>query len=846
MCNKISMSKQIFKGGRQFIALGLVLLVVLSPMVAVTPVGANTASSIPSDQTITVTENVSVWERSVLPLRTDTSAAATQIDNAAWYVSQPDIGTKELNKSTLGVFTKGTTIPLHFTRDDAAADLSTFANQDVHLVAARIDSTADGNTLNTESFTDALSLLNTSTETRLAQVNRNVSFTSVESESLNGEGNGKFTFTPSKSGEYVFFLAQGAEGSSGLSVDSEQNLSVTGDVTIVGVEHALVQDQASSVSLTDSNPARGETLEFTGVDSLSGDNVQHAILVYDETTGYEFQQFNLEVTGDPSNVSELANQTTFKHSISDIRGVARIDDSTTMFGPEENVSPSIGTLMDFIATNTDREIPETELIDGSGDSTLDASITAVSGNQETITVDTLTTWASPEEYRWVHIAVNDQGELRTDTGTFEMGKSWYGIQAASLNKNKVTVGDSVTATATVKNLGNSRVTREVRLKSRKVGESGWTVIDSKPVTLDGGATTSVSFTTQMAKAGDYEIAVNGKLAGTVTVTKQSGGGGGGGGGGGAIDPPSIVVTPKQQSDGSVVMDVRNGRLGTTVRMDVPEKQATCAPGVTFDRVNVRLAATNPHFTLRLNTSPERPATVTTDPAGVRLHCYLQVEKSLITNDEIGDATIRFSLTESQLGDTSPKNVALYRYHAGGWDELETTVVRKTGGKVIFKATTPGFSTFAIGSKQADISIENAELKRTTVTTGETVKTAVTLTNNGNGEGTSTLELTVNGEVVTTKKVTLASGETKTVTMQFTATSTGDHSVAVNGVSAGTLSVTDGDGTGDGDGNGDAETTTSGPGEEKKGSGIGGIFAIFIAIVVLFAAAGAAYYFLVME
>ena len=63
------MSQKIIKGGSQFIAVFMVMLVVLSPLVTSLAMGAN---PVPDDEEISVAGNVSVWERSVLTLEIKT------------------------------------------------------------------------------------------------------------------------------------------------------------------------------------------------------------------------------------------------------------------------------------------------------------------------------------------------------------------------------------------------------------------------------------------------------------------------------------------------------------------------------------------------------------------------------------------------------------------------------------------------------------------------------------------------------------------------------------------------------------------------------------------------------
>jgi len=851
-----SMAEKIIKGGREFITIIMVMMLVLSPTVATSTVAADSQWTVPTDNTVSA-GNVDVWERSILTLRTDTSNADTQIDNADWYVSDSDIGEKPLNKKTVGVYGTGTPITVEFSGDRVlrGSDLS---DNNVHFIAARVDPDTDTNRPNVDSFQDAIELLDAQQDLSQDEIedriNGNLTIVDEQDATLDSDGAKEFTYTPSQSGEYIFLVANGAKENSGLSVTGDE-ISVTGETTIIGGEHAMVHDQPSSVSLSDSTPARGDTLTFNIDDELDGENVEHAVLVYDEETGFEDQEFRFEVSGNPSTISEFRSKTIFKHSIDDIRGVADIKEGTTLFGEdlsryEEGISPTVTDLMSFVSENMDGEIPEEESIDAPGNGRLDASITAVSGNEPTVGVETFTNWTS-SEYRWVHVAANENGEVRTSTDTFELGESWFGVSNTNLNKNSIRAGKSITVTADVENLGNVEKTRPVNLNAKRTDAAEWSTLTNKPVTLAGGQSTTVSLTGTIKKAGTYDIKVNGEAAGTVTVKKKKSDEdddppASGGGGGGAVEPPATIIEDSQQPDGSVLSDVRNGRAGDTVRVSIPREQATRVSGVSFDGVNINLKNDNAHFELSINSHSARPSTVPSDPTDVSIKGYLQVEKNLITNDDIDSATIDFRLSPDQISeDGSPENVVLQRYHDGSWEELETTYTGEDDGQYTFEATTPGFSVFAITEKQPDMSVTSATLERSSVSVGDTVGVTAEVTNDGNGQGTYTAELIVDGEVVDTKEVTVGAGETTTVTFSYEASESGDHSVAVGEMSAGTLTVTEDDDSPDEDPDEDSDedptTTETDPGDGTD-DGVGGSLIAVLVLILLGGAGGALYYF----
>jgi PGF-pre-PGF domain-containing protein len=806
--------------------MGMVVLLITSPFAATGVFASDAINNLPEDETVNVTDDVEVWERAGLPLRTVTTNADTVIPNAQWYVETDD-GTKPLNKSTLGVYSANTEITVQFRSSDAVRKLE---NNNVHLVAARVSSDAEG----PANASEALELLNTSDR---ADVNENVAFSSEAKTTTDSEGHAKLSFTPEQSGRYVLFLAMGDTANAGVSVDSEQNLSVEGHTTIVGVEHALVQGGQSHASLEtgDSLPDQGATLGFDVSNTdLAGDNVRHAVLVYDETTGWTYQEFTLSVAGNPSNVSELSNSTSLEHSVEAVGGVARVED-VTLFGQNLNddmtgTTPSIGTMFELVGDEA-----ELTAAPDNGGRFLNASMTARQGDLDTIEVETLKNWPASERYRWIHVAMDETGAMETDTGTFEFADPDIDVTSANLNTSEITVGDQVNVTATVKNTGEETGKDTVSLYQDD------TSVDSRTVTLDADETKTISFVRQPADVGTYDFRVGNAYAGELTVKAKSGGGGPPGGGGGGSGPPPVNTDPTQQSDGSVLVDIRNARAGETVGITIPSEQATRVSGVTFDQVDVELRNDVPHFELTINSHATRPSSVPTDPDGAAVKGYLQVEKNLITDDDISQATFRFRLDANQLSEySSPENVVVYRYHDGSWQALETTVVGEQNGEYTFEAVTPGFSVFVIGEQQPDISVSNAELSDSTINVGDTVDVTAEVTNDGTGQGTYTAELIVDGDVVETEELTVAAGETETVTFSYTPNAAGEYSAAIGDTSAGTLTVLGEDETTTSD-DPDDTTTESDP-DDRDGGGMGASAIAITVLILLGGLAGGLYYF----
>ena len=75
---------------------------------------------------------------------------------------------------------------------------------------------------------------------------------------------------------------------------------------------------------------------------------------------------------------------------------------------------------------------------------------------------------------------------------------------------------------------------------------------------------------------------------------------------------------------------------------------------------------------------------------------IQLSPSAILSPLITRATIKFTLTKTELGSTDPSKIVLARFVNGAWEELPTTASAPlSDGSIEFSATTTGFSVFVV-------------------------------------------------------------------------------------------------------------------------------------------------------
>ncbi|MCM2466563.1 Ig-like domain-containing protein [Methanoculleus oceani] len=125
-----------------------------------------------------------------------------------------------------------------------------------------------------------------------------------------------------------------------------------------------------------------------------------------------------------------------------------------------------------------------------------------------------------------------------------------------------------------------------------------------------------------------------------------------------------------------------------------------------------------------------------EPPCDRTYEYVEIALSWVSPNQIDNATMTFTVPAKWLEehDMLPQDVRLMRYVDGGWQILETEVVGEENGKYRFRATTPGFSTFAIAAMPENMTV-------TTTATGEETNATATMTEEPTTEQTTAVPTT---------------------------------------------------------------------------------------------------------
>ena len=722
-------------------------------------------SNIPDAQVFEVSEDgqINAWERAAYPLRTDDTDAATQIPQPATvqgerlgegsFTDENDgVDSKSLvtefgnERNPMGVHDTGD-VTISFDADRATAGTYDQLNgqDNVEVVAARL-TPVDGREVPMSSA-DAFELFSD-----IDNANRNASFEILNDDTAIDSA-GSLTETASFSpGHYVVFAAVHEDGREGMqtvetgAAVEDGNISIDGDVTIIGMDQLSVQEGAAEIDSPD-DPEPGDNLTFEvdttdAFDESEDGSVTHAVAVYNRTT-FEDARFDLVVDeSELGNDFELSESAQLEHSISETNGIARVEPGTTINGndlTDGRVSRPVGasSVLDFIADEAGTNDPNTHPITAGGASyteteTLNASMTAINGaDRETeISVDTFGNF-SEGEYRYVVVSTLDDNEsqVSTTTGTLQ-------LQAEAADDDEDEDDDGG---------GNDN----------PGGGNG----NDNPGGGNGG---------------------NNPGAG--------GGGGGSGGGGGPGDTPApvqpIFVTPTPQTGGPASVTLPSVANGQTIVINMDDENGEMAGPLTQLNITSTEDAENVQVGLNASAAPSGNTPANANAAATVGYHYIDIQNLSAVDSTPGTFTFEVSAEQRARLGVPAEELQMYRYHNNTWDTINTTYL----GDGEYQADTPGFSWFAIGSQSQPVSVTGATINESTVQSGEVATVTATVENTADNDANISLNLTADGTTLEQRTVAVNASSTTTVTFTTALTEAGTYQVAVGGTDAGTLTV----------------------------------------------------------
>ncbi len=512
---------------RTAVTVGIILMLALAPIVGVvgaesTQDGENDASSYGAEYEIG--DNVSVWDRSILPLRANTSDGQTVVSSQEPFVRSPGNPEVDVHRDELAVFGTGEAVELEFDSVSQRADTTQYDGDDVKVIVGTLD---EGTALSTFDQMPSVS-----------DLNENASFTQeAETTIADGKFADDVTYTPDAPGAHVVLVTTSDEDG-GLAVDEDGNLEPQGPSTIIGVEGLFVQDSASSVDAPSSvEPGENATFEDVDTGFETNGEVAHTIVLYDEST-IETNPVTINLT-DSLDANLSMDDVVVEQPIGTVEGVVTVGETIT--GNETNRTP-FDEVIDLVVG----DLNDSDTVD-LGDDVLNASATMVVANDsdETIDVATLEEWPE-KEYRWLHVA-STTDQVATSTGTLDVEEedesggggggipiappspdpdpepepepepgenATFDVKKTTLSDTEIEAGESVDVKAIVENVGDVSGTFTAELIVD--GE----VVDEQDVDVDAGESETVTFTRAFDSPGAYSIAVNDASAGELVVTER--------------------------------------------------------------------------------------------------------------------------------------------------------------------------------------------------------------------------------------------------------------------------------------------------------------------------------------
>lgn len=426
--------------------------------------------------TVNVTDNVSIWERATLPFRIDDADAAKTMPTGAVTVDYAPENTGQLDarRTATAIYQPGI-VSASFESVTGAAT-SAFASRDAQLVIARVNTSASGPLSPVFGSLDEVRSLIDSDSDRF-----NATYTVTDAGAVGSDGSLDTTVPFDRPGSYVVFLTTG-----GNFTASDGELSVDGPGTVVGVDTAVVEREAATVTDTSARVDPGTNASVTVAPATNGTNV--SVVLYHEPTWVN-SRTAVTVTERVSSSTASPN-VTIGHSIDAVNGHTAVEEPVpvagTTYGDGRFSRATASELVDFLLNRNESAAdgPKTTVI-GDGPR-LDASVVAernVSG-ETTVKVPTRGNWTAGS-YRWVVTTDgNRTADLRTATGTLTVASDSGGgfsvpsdrpeLENAAFGSRVTRTRDSVDVTLTGTTPGEP-VRLTIPVRDSQLSESGYVV-----------------------------------------------------------------------------------------------------------------------------------------------------------------------------------------------------------------------------------------------------------------------------------------------------------------------------------------------------------------------------------
>lgn len=481
------------------------------------------------------------------------------------------------------------------------------------------------------------------------------------------------------------------------------------------------------------------------------------------------------------------------------------------------LSGNVGIGIAAAATNaefqlTDTTLEQTEIVEGET-ATITATVENVGTETGTFTaeleeggdrINTTSVEIGPGETRTVDfiepfetagtydLSVN--GEPAGTLTVTEPASAAFNVTAVTLSDPEITVGDTVTVTATVANTGDAGGTY-----SADLAVNG-SVKESTSIDVNAGETETVNFTPSFDTAGDYAISVGDGPTKTLTVVEP--------------EPANISVTTAELSTttidpGGVVTVtatvVNDGGSAGEFTADLQVDGTTQdSQTQTVDAGEQTTIEFTPSFTetgtYDIAVSGQLVGSLTvSEPAAFEVSNAQLGDDTIVAGDDAvasavvtnvgedeGTFTAEFRVTERD-GTTQTIDTQSVTLAGGNSQTVELRGAIDEPGEYETQVNQTAAGTLTVDAPAA-LAVTDATLVDDVVSVDEEVTTTATIENTGDREGSLSVSVAADEDVKTTEEVTVGPGATSTQQLTYTAPAAGEYELTVNGVSAGTLTV----------------------------------------------------------
>ena len=278
------------------------------------------------------------------------------------------------------------------------------------------------------------------------------------------------------------------------------------------------------------------------------------------------------------------------------------------------------------------------------------------------------------------------------------GVASVAVATSSATVNLVAMNESVNATI----LYGTTITDQSSIKNDNT-------FNSTKAILISGLTASTTYQYNVSvcdyngncvQNGTYNF-TTGEAEATTTTTAASSSSNGDSGSAGAVT--SNIVSSAKKS-------------WNVVSPDIPATMTISKSDIGITEIHVSVTEAASGVELKVEGLKNNPRS--SEPAN-KIFQYIEIRKTNLDNDIIDEGTIKFKVPKTWLSsnNVAEDKVLLFRY-TGKWEELVTKKVSSTSTNAYYEATTPGFSTFAIGAQ----SIAAVTTTTTTVASESTTTT----------------------------------------------------------------------------------------------------------------------------